>query len=184
MNKREATNLGKTLLGLFPSASAEQADLFSDQIGPYAVADVEAAMKTHAVTHNYLDLPNLMTGIRALSDQRSRRQEKRESQRIIDWLRETLPVSYPAAMSDQEAILTHFSTCWQGVAEDQRSSNYGKQFTRRYVWSCCVMGLAEIGIDRPSAETLARACVGMAEGEAFVLPTDARAFIGAEATHA
>jgi hypothetical protein len=169
MTKAQAANCAKSLGGNFPTMTKDQLGTFAESIGNYHVDDVVCAMKNHFLTHAFCDMPQLINGINALDERRYRRNQKQESQRIIDWLRETQPVSYPASMSDQEAILTHFSTCWQGVKECE-ASDYGKQFSRRHVWSCCVAGLREVKVDQEAAETLARACVEMEAGEAFTLP--------------
>jgi len=159
MTKTESTNLAKTATQFWPSINPTLSALLRDMLIPYEFKRALAVVKTHRMNHEFLDLPQLRLGLEADRELAWARRQKRDSERIVDWIRRTLPASYPADQDDRNVIRGHFQACWEAV-ETGGADQVGIDDVRGMIRGHARTAFGELGWPMKDAAEWADECVG------------------------
>lgn len=173
MTKTESKLCCKCAKGLFPSMTEEQAQLLTERTAGYGFAVTLAAIKTNAANarDGWFVMSSLLAGVQAAHERSRESKERKDAEKIIDWLRaakEPGMVNYDG-WTDADAIDNHFRAAWSAVSQG-KADEYGKAYMRCAIMETAFMAFREIGASGADANQWSRNCVGLADGERIVMP--------------
>jgi hypothetical protein len=160
MNKTESASLSKTANQLWPSINPTLGALLRDMLTPYDFKRALAVVKTHRMNHEFIDLPQLRLGLEADRESADARKKRRDSERIVDWIRRTLPVTH-ANQDDGNVIRAHFQGCW-GAVESGGAERGAIDEVRGMIRGHARTAFVELGWPAKDADERSDECVGKA----------------------
>jgi len=172
MTTDQAKQFAKDARGLFPTMTADQAKVIAERVIQYDYPTSLAALKTHAVTHEYVNLPQLWEGLRTAQLRRVGVIEQRRREKTADALRRLARTEWgdPGYQDkdDVSVILMHYNGCWRGL-RDSSIPHLGIQSMREEIRRIVRGALIEVGMDHIDASELARGVVELGPDEKIQL---------------
>ncbi len=169
MTKDQAKAILKTMKGLFPLITPEQSALLLETLLPYDAHRAAAVVKTHAVKHVFLDIPQLCEGLR--SDEAGRRQKQLDSiaDRIIDSVRRTAHQHndhHFDGLDDPTVLFEHFSQAWESakVITNEQARNSA----RSLIFAHAKTAFYQVGLSDEMVNEMARDCVDLGPMEKII----------------
>ena len=141
--------------GLWPSLSKEQTTLLAELLLPYDHDRARASLRNHRLNHEFLDFQQLRLALDSDQQKFDVLHHRLRDQTIIEWLRSTLPATYPAGVSDIECLRRYFEGCIDSlIAVD---SAHGRSEVLHMLAANARLACTQIGWDAHDAAAFADA---------------------------
>ena len=156
MTQQEIGMFNKAVRGLFPDkgetpgVTDDQLKLIGERIKECHDKRALAVLKNHALSHVFLDIPNLLEGLRADIAKLNERKRDEQSKRVIDWIRSERGKSGDTSvykMSNVDLINQYYDRCAEAV-RGYEAPKFGIDFALRKIESDRPAALAELTAPR------------------------------------
>ena len=166
-NTSDEKQFAKLMKGLFPTITREQIDVIASHAIGLPMARACAVAKTHSISHSFLDMPQLIEGLRQAWLSHEKKKDNERNETIIYFVRRTARERGDTIFDgkeDMDVLRAHFTEAWIGIKEGNADPG-GKEFARGTIYTHCLSAAEQIGMDGADAMALAEEVVDLPTGQ-------------------